>query len=79
MDVLTKMPDPPTSFVMVPVEVELVMAIGLAKRRRDRFSRVEDLAQALRRAAEGDLDDETRAKGWALLKNHPWGTRVRAG
>ena len=28
---------------------------------------------ALRRAADAELDDATRAKGWALLKKAPWG------
>jgi len=76
MDVLTRTPDPPTDFVRMPVEVELVLAIGLAKKRRDRFAHVEEMAAALRRASSGDLDAETRARGWAILKHHPWGMRI---
>ncbi len=77
MDVLTRMPESPSAFVKIPVEVELVLAIGLAKHKKNRFARVEDLASALRLASTGELDHETRAKGWALLKQHPWGSAVR--
>ena len=77
MDVLSKMPPPPGDLARIPVEVELVLAIGLAKRKEDRFTRVEDLVVALKRAAVGDLDDETRSQGWALLKTYPWNTSVR--
>lgn len=78
MDVLTKMPDSPSSFVKIPVEVELVLAIGLAKQKKNRFEKVEELASALRLASTGELDHKTRAKGWALLKQHPWGSSVRS-
>jgi serine/threonine-protein kinase len=76
MDVLTRMPPHPGDVVHLPIEVELVLAIGLAKNKGDRFSCVEDLAVALRRATAGELDDETRAHGWNLLKQHPWNSKV---
>lgn len=71
--VVYSQPAPPAQFVQLPSDVELVLAIGLAKLPEDRFASVEDLATALRRAAEADLDDATRARGWALLKKAPWG------
>lgn len=77
MDVLSKMPESPLEFVRVPVDVELVLAIGLAKRKKHRFATVEELATALALAERGELDDESRAKGWALLKQWPWGTSLR--
>lgn len=76
MDVLTRMPPHPGDFARLPVEVELVLAIGLAKQKEDRFQSVEALAEALRRASTGDLDDETRAHGWNLLKQYPWNSKV---
>jgi serine/threonine-protein kinase len=75
MDVLLRMPEPPQAFAKLPVDVELVLAIGLAKRPSDRFEIVEQFAEAFRRAAEADLDDKTRAKGWAVLKSLGWGER----
>jgi serine/threonine-protein kinase len=76
MDVLSRMPPSPREFVPIPVEVELVLAIGLAKRREERFAYVEELASALRLASVGELDPETRARGWSLLKRHPWGSSL---
>ncbi len=77
MDVIRKVPESPSDFARVPVDVELVLAIGLAKRRADRFQGVEELARALRLASQGGLDDVTRVKGWSLLKNAPWGSTIR--
>lgn len=59
--------------MQLPSDVELVLAVGLAKQASDRFTSVEDFAIALRRAADAELDDATRAKGWGLLKKAPWG------
>ena len=71
--VVYSQPAPPAQFVQLPSDVELVLAVGLAKQPSDRFGSVEDLAVALRRAADAELDNATRAKGWALLKKAPWG------
>jgi serine/threonine-protein kinase len=77
MDALSRMPASPSSMVHIPVEVELVLAIGLAKRKEERFLFVEELAGAMRLAARGELDQETRDRGWALLKKTPWGEPIR--
>jgi serine/threonine-protein kinase len=69
MDALTRMPESPRLFAQIPIEVELVLAIGLAKRRSERFSSADE---------RGELDDVTRARGWAILKQYPWGERIRA-
>ena len=76
MDALRRMPAHPGELAKLPVEVELVLAIGLAKRKEDRFARVEDLAAAFTRAANGELDNATRARGWSLIKQYPWGSSV---
>lgn len=73
-NVLYAQPANPSDFVKVPVDIELVLAIGLAKSREDRFERVEDFASALRAAARGELADDHRQRGWALLKAYPWGS-----
>ena len=57
--------------------MELVLAIGLAKKREDRFAKVEDFAAAMVAAFKGSLDDATRARGWTLVKQHPWGSSVK--
>jgi serine/threonine-protein kinase len=78
MDALTRMPESPRLFAQIPIEVELVLAIGLAKRRSERFSSADELARALQNAERGELDGVTRARGWAILKQYPWGERIRA-
>ena len=77
LDVIRKTPEAPSDFARVPVDVELVLAMGLAKKRADRFETVEDLARALRSASQGALDDTSRKRGWALLKHAPWGSTQR--
>jgi serine/threonine-protein kinase len=71
--VLYSQPAGPAAFARLPVEMELVLAVGMAKDRKDRFVHAEEFAAALRLAQNGNLDDATRARGWALLKVFPWG------
>jgi serine/threonine-protein kinase len=54
-----------------------VLAIALAKKPDDRFKDVESFAAALRAASTGDLDESTRARGWQLVKQYPWGSTQR--
>ncbi|AKT38566.1 serine/threonine-protein kinase [Chondromyces crocatus] len=76
--VMFAQPTAPSQFVQLPSDVELVLAIGLAKKSADRFDRIEDLARALRLASRGELDEVTRARGWKLLKVSPWEGQRRA-
>lgn len=70
-------PTCPGELVQLPIDMELVLAIGLAKDPADRFADVDELGRAMRAAHEGQLDDATRAKGWALVKAQPWGSRSK--
>ncbi|MFO0547710.1 MAG: protein kinase [Polyangiaceae bacterium] len=65
-----KEPLPPvTSLVRgLPVDVDLVFAVALAKAPDDRFQRVEDFAKALRDALGGALEEQLRQRGWRLIK-----------
>lgn len=56
----------------LPEDVELVLAIALAKQPADRFSSATELASALRAASRGDLDRSFRERGRALLSQSPW-------
>jgi serine/threonine-protein kinase len=67
----------PGDLVQVPIDIELVLAIGLAKDPKKRFGTAEELAAAFKAAHEGRLDDETRARGWAMIKDAPWGSTTR--
>ncbi|MCC6899325.1 MAG: serine/threonine protein kinase [Polyangiaceae bacterium] len=77
LDVIYTQPQQPGAFTKIPVEIELVLAIALAKKPEDRFPKVEDFAAAMRAAAAGALDDATSAKGWQLVKLYPWGSTRR--
>ena len=48
-------------------DVDAVIAIALAKDPKNRFTRPSELANGLASAATGDLDEETRRRGNALL------------
>lgn len=76
--VLHTQPASPSATVKLAEDVELVLAIGLAKDREERFQRAEELASALRSAVRGELDEGTRARGRALLERAPWANGVSA-
>ncbi len=65
-------PAAPSTLTRTPEDVELVLAIGLAKSPDERFQRSEDLALAFERAAESELDEPTRERGRKLVAKHPW-------
>jgi hypothetical protein len=65
-------PAAPSSVVRVPEDVELVLAVGLAKSPDDRFQKAEAFAHALRSAEKADLDEATRARARKLLAAAPW-------
>ncbi len=65
-------PVAPSAFAHVHEDVELVLAIGLAKSPADRFQRSEDFADAFERAVRGELDGALRARGRALVAALPW-------
>jgi len=77
-DVLYAQPPHPAQLVKLPVDMELVLAIGMAKRPADRFASAEEFAHSMRLAARGELDDDARAHGWSLLRSFPWGTSRKA-
>ncbi|MBX3126160.1 MAG: serine/threonine protein kinase [Polyangiaceae bacterium] len=54
-------------------DVELVLALGLAKAPAERFASAGGLAEALRHALVGRLEPALRQRAEALLAQHPWG------
>ena len=65
-------PAAPSAVVRVPEDVELVLAIGLAKSPTDRFQKAEDFASSLRAAEKGELDEPIRVRARKLLQATPW-------
>jgi serine/threonine-protein kinase len=62
----------PGLFVDVPEDVELVLAIALAKEKGDRWASVAELADAFHRACTDDLANPLRMRAFELLSRAPW-------
>ena len=60
------------------MDVDLVLAIGLAKRPSERFRAAADFAHALAAALAGQLPQELRSQGEALIRNGAWHHNPRA-
>ena len=65
-------PRRPSSLANLPLDLDLALAIGLAKRPSDRFATATALADALAAALAGKLDEQTRSRGRALVANGAW-------
>ncbi len=77
-DVVYRGPRRPSELVpgMLP-DLDLFLAIALAKRPDKRFTSATELAAALAAAASRGLSAELRARGEILLLSLPWGGRQR--
>lgn len=60
----------------LPGDVDLVLAIGMAPHREDRFASGAELAAALRDAGHGNLAHALRARGSALVHATGWSTKI---
>jgi tRNA A-37 threonylcarbamoyl transferase component Bud32 len=69
------MPQIPSSLARLPEQVDLVLAIALAKAPDDRFASGGELAQALDAASHGRLEGRLQHHARALLADLPWGAK----
>jgi serine/threonine-protein kinase len=74
----TAPPRPSSLTTSLPPEVDLVLAIGLAKRAADRFATAAEFSTALAEAFEGTLAPHVRARGEDLSRAGAWAKSVRA-
>jgi serine/threonine-protein kinase len=65
-------PRRPSSLATLHNDVDLVLAIGLAKDRAQRFQSASELTEAIAAAIDGALPDELRARGRALIAKGGW-------
>ncbi|HZO13769.1 MAG TPA: serine/threonine-protein kinase, partial [Polyangiaceae bacterium] len=70
--VIGQMPVRPSALVRVPRDVDLALAIAMAKRPEDRFNDAAELANAMEAAMEGRLVARDRKRAAALLRSLPW-------
>ncbi len=57
----------------LPRDVDLVLAIALAKKREDRFAEAGEFAAAFRKASRGQLPHDVRERARVLIERYPWG------
>ena len=67
------MPTRPSDLAKLPEEIDLVIAIALAKDPDDRFASAAHLAQALDAASRGRIDQQVALRAKALIAQLPWG------
>jgi serine/threonine-protein kinase len=76
-DVVYRGPRRPTELARdLPGDVDLALAIALAKRADARFATADELVAAMRAGARGKLSAELRARGEIALIELPWGGRA---
>ena len=69
-------PARPSSLTELPPDVDLALALALAKDPADRFDSARAFFTALQAALSGTLDAAVRARAEALLRRAPWGARL---
>jgi serine/threonine-protein kinase len=74
-EVVYRVPTQPSMLAPVPGDIDRVLAIGLAKDRRDRFATALELAQWFTAAVRESLTVEQRRRADDLASRQPWGTR----
>lgn len=72
--IVHEQPASPSELTMLPADVELVLALGLAKDPSERFQSATELAAALAQAQHNALGEELRGRARAILERSPWGS-----
>ncbi len=70
--VVHSMPLRPSAAAPLDPQVDLALAVAMAKDPADRFASASELAAALDGASRGSLDPAVRARGESLLAKLPW-------
>jgi eukaryotic-like serine/threonine-protein kinase len=74
-DVVYLQPARPTELATLPIHVDFALALGLAKRPKERIPTAVEFAEALRLALQGELPTPLAQRGQQLIMKHPWGTK----
>jgi serine/threonine protein kinase len=73
-DIVYRNPERPSNAMRgIPRDLDLVLAIGLAKDRTKRFDSATEFATALKAASRRRLSSEIRKRAYELIEQHPWG------
>ena len=71
--VVHAMPPRPSAVARIPFELDLVLAVGLAKDPAARFQTGQELYEAFEGALRGEVDDALSRRADAVIGKHPWG------
>lgn len=77
--IVNEQPASPSELVMLPADVELALALGLAKDPSLRFQSARELAEALAKAQHNALGEDLRERARAILAKSPWGSAPERG
>ncbi len=75
-DLVYMQPARPTELVSLPIHVDFALALGLAKKSKERVATALELAEALRLAIAGELPPALAQRGQQLIMKHPWGQKA---
>ncbi len=79
-DIVYKTPPRPSLVAKgLPSDVDLVMALALAKDPEHRIESAAALARAFKHACRRKLDAELRTRGHAAIRSYPWGRALAPG
>lgn len=77
--VLYTMPGRPSDALpTLEPDVDLALALAIAKDPAERFQSAEELTDAVDQALRGELDPELRERAEALLREWPWGSEAQS-
>jgi serine/threonine-protein kinase len=71
-EVVYGMPGRPSDMADLDPDIDLALAVGMAKSPADRFASPEALASAIEKALVGELPERIRIRGAKLLGVNPW-------
>ncbi len=60
----------------LPKDIDRVFALALAKSPPERFASAEEMAEAVKNAAHGELPEALRQRADRLIERYPWGCRI---
>lgn len=76
-EIVYKIPTRPSELITtLPRDIDLVLAIALAKRAEERFATAFELAEAFVHASRGRLPPDVRERGRAIVAKYPWGKAI---
>jgi serine/threonine-protein kinase len=75
-DLVYMQPARPTELATLPIDVDFALALGLAKKVKERAQTAVAFAEALALAVRGELPPALAQRGQQLIMNHPWGKKA---